>query len=143
MHIPKWISNFLLFNRALLSDKYMIAVGEQMSWKQKVLYAIPRGIRKMICKANEAKYMLDLDKCEHATIVWYKIPAVYPKSLFSEAVKIKFEDDEFFTLKEYHQYLTILYGDYMKLPDEKDRGNHELTLGTIITDLDRDYKTYR
>lgn len=133
----------LQLNRSLLADKYMLAVNEPMTWKQKLIYAIPRGIRKWICKLNEPNIMLDPDDHDCSTIVWYKIPAVYPKDIFSQFTKIKFEDAEFFTIKEYDQYLTILYGDYMKLPDEKDRGSHELTLGKIITDLTKDYSTYR
>ncbi len=133
----------LRFNRSLLSDKYMKAVHMPMNFKQKVLYMIPRCIRKWICKMNESNIMLNMDECDFATIVWHEIPAVYPKHIFSETIKIKFEDDEFNTFKEYDQYLTILYGDYMKLPDEKDRGSHELTLGKIITDLENDYKTYK
>ena len=133
----------LQLNRGLLADKYMIAVNEPMVWKQKLIYAIPRCIRKCICKLNESRFMLDLEKHDFAAAVWYKIPAIYPKDIFEDTIRIKFEDAEFFTIKEYDRYLTILYGDYMKLPDEKDRGSHELTLGKIITDLTRDYTTYK
>jgi lipopolysaccharide cholinephosphotransferase len=133
----------LQLNRLLLADKYIIAVNQPMTWKMKVLYTIPRSIRRWICKLNERRFMLDLDSHDYAVTVWYKIPAVYPKDVFSKTIRIKFEDDEFDTMIEYDQYLTILYGDYMKLPDEKDRGTHELTLGNIIVDLENDYTTYR
>lgn len=133
----------LRINKSLLADKYMIAVGEHMNWKQKMIYEIPRCFRRLICRLNESNLMLDLNKNDCATIVWYKIPAIYPKEVFSETVKIRFEDADFFTFKEYKQYLTILYGDYMQLPDEKDRGGHELTLGKIIIDLNNDYTTYK
>lgn len=133
----------LQLNRLLMADKYMIAVNQPMTWKLKVLYAIPRSVRKLVCRLNEPNFMLDLDSHDCATIIWYKIPAVYPKNIFSEVIKMKFEDDDFFTIKGYDQYLTILYGDYMKLPDEKDRGSHEMTLGEIIVDLNNHYTTYR
>lgn len=133
----------LQLNRLLLADKYMKAVDLPMTWKMKVLYAIPRSIRRWICKLNEPRFMLEFDSYDNAAAIWYKIEAIYPQSIFSETIKIKFEDHEFLTIKEYDQYLTFAYGDYMKLPDEKDRGSHELTLGQIIIDFDNDYTTYR
>lgn len=133
----------LMLNRFLLEDQYLIAVNEPMTWKMRVIYAIPRSIRRWICKLNEPRFMLDLDRYDNSTIIWWDIVVTYPRSIFSETIKMKFEDQEFYTIKEYDRYLKIVYGDYMKLPDEKDRGTHELTLGTIITDLHNDYTMYR
>lgn len=133
----------LNLNRLLLMDQYLLAVNGSMTWKMKVIYAIPRSIRRWICKLNEPRFMLDLDRYDDSTIIWWDIVVTYPRSIFSETIKMKFEDQEFYTIKEYDRYLKIVYGDYMKLPDEKDRGTHELTLGKIITDLHNDYTMYR
>jgi len=44
-----------------------------------------------------------------------------PVGVFSNPVLYKFEDASFFGPKEADLYLTSLYGDYMRLPPEKDR----------------------
>ena len=47
------------------------------------------------------------------------------KNVFDEYSTIKFENREFCCLKDYHTYLSALYGDYMKLPPkEKQVTNH-------------------
>lgn len=47
-----------------------------------------------------------------------------PKSLFSNAIKYEFEQEWFWIPSDYETYLTIEYGDYMKLPPEEDRVSH-------------------
>lgn len=51
---------------------------------------------------------------------------VKPKSLFSNAIKCEFEQESFWIPSDYETYLTIEYGDYMKLPPEEERvSNHD------------------
>ena len=46
--------------------------------------------------------------------------------IYGEPVKLQFESREFSAPKKYKEYLTILYGDYMKLPPEDKRvSNHD------------------
>lgn len=47
-----------------------------------------------------------------------------PKEGFEDAVKVPFEDDEFWAMGNYKLYLQNLYGDYMKLPPESSRVTH-------------------
>ena len=46
------------------------------------------------------------------------------RSWTDELVMAKFENTEFPIFKKYKEYLTYLYGDYMKLPPENERGGH-------------------
>ena len=46
--------------------------------------------------------------------------------LFDEYTELPFEDDSFMVLKEYHAFLTELFGDYMKLPPESERHTHQV-----------------
>jgi len=48
----------------------------------------------------------------------------FPKSLFVDIMRMSFEDIEINMPIGYHQYLTQLYGDYMKLPPEEKRVGH-------------------
>ncbi len=140
---PQKQEKALALSRSLLNDTHMRAIKAPMTRKQKVLYAIPRGVRRLVCKLNERNFMLDPTKHQNAAVIWWNIPASFPSHIFSERVKIKFEDAEFYMVKDYDQYLTLAYGDYMTPPDEKDRGGHESTLGEIIIDLENDYTKYK
>lgn len=50
----------------------------------------------------------------------------FPKAYFQEFVNISFEDEDYIVPKKYHEYLSIAYGDYMKLPPESERENRHL-----------------
>lgn len=133
------------FNRLLLHDSYAKAVGEQINSKIKLIYLIPKCIRRLICKANEHNIMLNPFKYNQWTIVWYSMEAsaIQPRKLLGKYKKIRFEDDYFNTFDDYNLYLTNLYGDYMTPPPENKRGGHSDELGNIIFDLNKDYKDYK
>ena len=44
-----------------------------------------------------------------------------PTTFFDEVKYVEFENTKFPVCKEYHKYLTKMYGDYMKLPPENER----------------------
>lgn len=46
---------------------------------------------------------------------------IMPKEYIGNPVLKEFEGEMFYIPEKWHEYLTFLYGDYMKLPDEKDR----------------------
>ena len=45
----------------------------------------------------------------------------YDARMFDEYIELEFEGKKFMATKEWDYYLSKQYGDYMKLPDEKDR----------------------
>ena len=47
-----------------------------------------------------------------------------PQNIYDELIDHKFEDENFKIPKRYDDYLTHLYGDYMKLPPENERQGH-------------------
>lgn len=47
-------------------------------------------------------------------------------NLFGEYTEVQFEDEKFMTLKKYHEFLTELFGDYMKLPPVEQRVSHQV-----------------
>lgn len=65
---------------------------------------------------------------------------VYPEKDFSTAKKVSFEDTELPIPIGYDNYLSNVFGDYMKLPPEKQRVTHH---ETIFIDPDNSYKKYR
>lgn len=56
---------------------------------------------------------------------WYAVDGkFFEKKVFQELIKHNFEGELYYIPKEYHHILTKTYGDYMKLPPEKDRVGH-------------------
>lgn len=64
----------------------------------------------------------------------------YPKNIFESAVYKEFEGYMMPVPKGYDEYLKIAFGDYMVLPEEKDRVMHH---DVIFCDLENSYKIYR
>jgi lipopolysaccharide cholinephosphotransferase len=59
------------------------------------------------------------------TIMWpITIKDVYPSEFFSEYVELEFEGEMFSVFRRFDEILSWRYGDYMKLPDEKNRHGH-------------------
>ncbi|MBR4436506.1 MAG: LicD family protein [Spirochaetales bacterium] len=88
---------------------------------------IPKGwLRKIIIN-----YPYRLNKKQTNTRAYlsgrYGIPREMRSAyLFDEYTELPFEDDSFMVLKEYHAFLTELFGDYMKLPPESERHTHQV-----------------
>ena len=67
------------------------------------------------------KYHFD-NSSKVAVLVWgYGKKEVLSHKTACEYAKVPFEEHEFYILKNYDEYLSNLYGDYMSLPPEKDR----------------------
>lgn len=64
---------------------------------------------------------------------------IYPRELFENYTKISFEGFFFPVILGYEKYLQIAYGDYMKLPSEKER---KAALHAEIVDLHTSYTEY-
>ena len=47
-----------------------------------------------------------------------------PKVWFTDREEYEFEGKQFFSSRDYDTVLKYIYGDYMKLPDEKGREQH-------------------
>lgn len=60
-------------------------------------------------------------------------------SIFEETIKCKFEKEEFYIVKEYDEYLSTLYGDYMKLPPKEKQVPHH---NIVKLDLSNGYMKY-
>lgn len=58
-----------------------------------------------------------------------------PKSEYENTVLVEFEGHEFPAMGCWHEFLTILYGDYMQLPPESERQTHHLKAWRVQSDL--------
>lgn len=80
-------------------------------------------INKLETMANESDYQ---SSAYIGALVWGHdgIKAIFPKEWFSETSAVEFEGIMFKAPKEYDKILSRLYGDYMKLPSEKNQIPH-------------------
>ena len=88
-----------------------------------------RKMEKILVRHNNTNYM-----CVHAGGRFYSYWNM-PSEIFRNYVMASFEGELYPILREYDRYLTIGYGDYMKLPPENKRMTHnivKLELGSYI-----------
>ena len=55
----------------------------------------------------------------------------FPRHVFEETILMEFEGRMYSCLKHYDEYLSHLYGDYMKLPPEDKRKTHEIIAWSV------------
>jgi lipopolysaccharide cholinephosphotransferase len=63
----------------------------------------------------------------------YGYKEIFPREVFLEGQKGEFEGIEVNLPKDYDKYLTMMYGDYMKLPPEEKRVGHHYHSGFSLT----------
>jgi len=115
-------------------------------WRKQILYRksqisfnISKGIienlRLLKRKITNKKYNKNLEQIQlvksikfgstnfvtSLTVPECKEKEYYPISYFKDYVEVKFEGNNFFSIKEYDKFLNYVYGDYMQLPPEEDR----------------------
>lgn len=92
-------------------------------------------IERILLKTNKQNYVKRRNLAEKLMSRWdkkdegeYVFPCTiacckhyYPADMFENCILTKFEDMKFFMTSEYDKVLQIEYGDYMKLPPEKER----------------------
>lgn len=75
-----------------------------------------------------SKYSFYHSKMVGTLISQHGKKSIFPAEWYGEGTKYQFEDIEVIGVDNYDAWLTQLYGDYMKLPDEKDRVNHGIEI---------------
>ena len=133
------ICNFLQSDYALkyYYDEYYKLLGPVGIAALRVFYMIPMATRIKWHKAIVLKMCLRRNR-ECCSVLWGNITRFYPKNVFAETTTILFEGIPFSAPKNADQYLSISYGDYMKLPPIEKRRTHSLD----IVDLEHDYHRY-
>lgn len=129
--------------RSLLVRDFMKATNQTPVGKQRIINLLPRFLRHALCGLLEKSVMISPRKTEYATEVWYTLYKKHRSKLFYSFINVEFEHFYFKTIKDYNEFLTTEYGDYMALPPESERGEHEIAFGKVIRDTKKDYKEYK
>ena len=133
-------------NYTLLSKDYYNSVPHteyQISKKVKLMYMLPRFIRHTIVALNDLLVDRDFFSSREGTVKWWNLSTKYSPEYYTGSTKVLFEGRLYNAPRNYDGQLTLLYGDYMTLPPESEREGHEMILGDIIKDLNKDYKEYQ
>ena len=79
-------------------------------------------------KLDEKSKLHTMTECEYsASICWNGVRGFLKSSrYFEDRVKVEFEGNEYYAPNDWDEYLTKFYGDYMKIPDEKERETHNV-----------------
>ena len=122
----------------------VIHFKRRVSHRQKPLYCLlfpHKGAPLAVIQAHFHSMSYWLDKCQElllshdfsssnyagALCGMYGAREVFPQSLFTEFTDYTFEGVSLMGIKDYHAYLSSLYGDYMTLPPESERhGGHHI-----------------
>ncbi len=123
-------------NHKMFRRRTTIASLGQYGW-----WKIPqRIIKKMIVREDIHKIVDDYIRCskKHETSdsnhvgvllvsVWNTDKNEYfPKEIMESLIEVPFEDTTFYAVKDFDNYLRVIYGDYMQLPPIEKRIGHRV-----------------
>lgn len=120
----------IIYNKLLYIHQYKTDYSNKSELIKNILRSCLRPF-SMLIDANTViknctKY--DFNICKYVkNLVWtshYNVKI--PKKYFDEFVEVEFEGKYYKVIKEYDNYLTMVYGDYMKLPPEHERTSHNI-----------------
>ncbi len=89
------------------------------------------GAKRYLNRNEKICRRYDYDQSNYVAVIGGRagIGEIMPKQAMDPAVLMDFEGHQFYLMANYHQYLTGLYGDYMKLPPESGRvSRHEINV---------------
>lgn len=101
----KFLKTYLLFGQVLLNKRF----GTFSSQHKKLL---DKMSKYPVSSSNKVAYLFTFYNEQ------------YSKSVFDNYVDLEFEGKKFMVISDFDQYLSNLYGDYMKLPPENKRVTH-------------------
>ena len=131
---------FALFNNQRLPNNK----GKAVRLLTKIIYKLvpSKKMRDDIwIKAEKEKAKYSWDKCHYVKELWGKTSFInFPREWYDSVVWFDFEGHKMPLIAGYHQYLTMIFGDYMKRPPESERvARHQL----LFVDMDHPYTDYK
>lgn len=105
----------------LLNERFISTYIENDKDTQELI-ASRHVLQKQI---EEMMEQYPFDKCEWIGNVLskYREKEIMPGTIYQDSVKLEFENDEFAAAGGYRDYLSRMFGDYMKLPAKVDQMN--------------------
>ena len=127
------MDNYVRANREAMKTEF----GHKVLNLLDCLFVLPMWLRKMIHNLTLKSLFLS-PKAECVAEIWNSVGVSFPEKYLGAGTMLEFEGQNFCVPTCYHEYLELVYGDYMTLPPEGERKTHSLR----IVDLKRDYTFY-
>lgn len=135
-----WGYVFALFNNQRLPNNR----GSKIRTATKIIYKIipSKKLRDdlwIFAEKQKSKYKWE--DCHYVKELWGKTSFYnFPREWFDSVVWFDFEGQKMPLPKGYHEYLTLIFGDYMQRPPAPERvAKHEL----LFVDMDHPYTDYK
>lgn len=121
----------ILFNRMLVSWYYIESIepNRKRSKMEKILIFLGKILptkkminpKKRLRKIDNQLKKYKMEDCKYSGTIMgaYRVREIVPTEYFGKPTKYKFEDIYLTGPEKYDEYLTHMYGDYMKIPDDK------------------------
>lgn len=131
---------YALFNNQRLPNNR----GKKIRTLTKIIYkVIPwKKVRDDIwIAAEKRKSKYKWEDCKYVKELWGKTSFInFPREWYDSVVWVDFEGEKMPLPAGYHEYLTMIFGDYMKRPPAPERvAKHEL----LFVDMDHPYTDYK
>ncbi len=124
MHIKKckpWLN--IMDVKKIAYNKKRSIIKNLILFSLKLLFSpLPYNtVRNKVIKLNK---MYDYNSSVFCSDLCYTSALHLPKSVFGSGIMAQFEDREYMIPKDYHTWLSRVYGDYMTLPPLENRITH-------------------
>lgn len=115
--------NRIWFEKGMIYYHYMTWTKSNLAKKALIYIAKHSDVHKMHKRVEKHMMKYAFDESEYTANFFgaWKEKEIYPQKYLGTPKLYKFEDTELYGPENIHDYLTHVYGDYMKLPPEEKR----------------------
>ena len=137
-YLRRCLTNFhsYMYRKAFYS---VVGINNEKGIK-KIVYLILSQLSEDRLKSSYSKYVKkrNAEYSEWTKCLTY--PACnnyfgYRREWYEDTIEIQFEGVTLMAARKYDEYLTFLYGDYMKIPDENERKTHPISELYILPEV--------
>ena len=123
----KHLRHIIVYNQ--FKSSHFMGVKKKLVFVACAAYAKMYGLHRAINNLYKLATEYDFDKAQNiAGVVWglYGKGEIIAGDSFDDLIEFDFEGEKFYAMKNYDEYLSGLYGDYMTPPTEDKRYTHNL-----------------
>ena len=105
-------------------DNSIFGKGVVSFLKKGVISLIPYGAVQRIIRKTALSHSYEKSTFAIDIVFPWESDVMCEKGIFEDLIEVPFESINVFIMRDYHQYLSLKYGNYMELPPEEKRVSH-------------------